>query len=381
MKPVQDFVKAHFGVRYEDEILPWGPVADQHHTWQGATTHDITATYTFSEDINVEVPGMSQVQRVLLGNVAQEMIEGAINPFNRDLQQCAIYGMKAISGNSTYPVYTTYRTNYIHPASVKNMREKDDEQVAGGGIRGSVAYLSPVTPEMEDLNGLFVGVRNYHYHAPEFVKSMAHVTPSNLMNGIFMIPRSVCIAAYDENVFPVYRPAEPDLRECEEMDGKILFWYFVPLDHVLAWAFHADPLYRHQQHQNVIQYRVKRRKKNGGTVFKLAFLVCNSTLNRAKQSFMRSWAGRVHMSDLRSLDVEMVPIFNMAAKTAEKQQLIPKYGVHSGKVQLRVKIAYCLYERYTEQQLSMLCPTLSPHFPEFNNWTSRLLAPIDPDAE
>lgn len=368
MEAVQSYVKAHFGVQYEDEILVWGPLQTQRHTWQTATVHNITATYTFNGPIDAEMGMEQQAQQVLLGTVPESNIDGEINPFNRDLRVCGVYGMKAVSGTSSYPFYTTFRTNYCHPAYAKNMREKDEEMVAGGGIRGAVSYLPPHTNEAIDLNGPFLGVRDYHYHNPEFIKSTAYVLPSNLMNGIFAIPRKTCIASYNEQNFPVYRPDEPDLQECEELEGKILFWYFVPLDHVLAWAFHVSPEYRRQKQMNVITYRVKRRTSMGGDVFKLAFLVCNNTLNRAKQGYLRTFAGCVHLTDLRSLDVEMVPALNMAAKTQEQQQLIPKHGLHEGEAKLRVLIAYCLYEKMTDQQVAQLCPTLSPHFPLYASY-------------
>lgn len=376
MKPLQDFVKAHFGVAYEDEILVWGPIQEQRHGWQAATLHDITATFTFDKPINVDVENERQAQNVYLGDVPEDHIEGAINPFQRDLRGCAIYGMKAIAGRSTYPVFTTFRTSHIHPDNVEGMEEQDDQQVAGGGVRGSVAYVPPFQEEPMDIDAPFLGVRNFHFENPEFCKSLAYVTPTNLMNGIFMIPRQVCIASYHASYFPVYAPEDPTLTECPENEGKILFWYFVPLDHVLAWAFHSPPEYRVAHKLNVITYRVRRRKKHGGDVFKLGFLVCNNTLNRAKKSFLRSFADKVYFTDLRGLNVEMVPAFNMGSKDPSIQQRIPKHGVHEGQAQLRVKIAYCLYESLSADQIARLCPTLSPHFPSFMPYAHEQIARI-----
>lgn len=372
MKPVTDFVKGYFGVKYEDEICVWGP--SPRHGWQAATTHDITAMFTFNKPINVEIHGEMQPERRLLGEIPEDQIEGAINPFQRDLRGCAIYGIKGIAGRSTYPVFTTFRTSHMHPESVEGMKEKEEEQVAGGGVRGAVAYIPPFTAEPIDMDAPFLGVRNFHFENPEFCKSMSFITPTNLMNGIFMIPRPVCIAAYDEKYFPVYRPEEPTLTECPENDGKILFWYFVPMDHVLAWAFHSPPAYRMAHKLNVITYRVRKRRSLGGDVFELAFLVCNNTLNRAKKSFLRSFAGKVHFTDLRTLDIEMVPALNMGAKEPSVQQKIPKEGIHNGEAQLRVKIAYCLYQNLHTNEIAQLCPTLSPHFPSFMPYAHEQIA-------
>jgi len=272
MKPVQEFIKGHFGVSFQDEILVWGPLQEQRHTWQTATMHDITATFTFNKPINVDVDNEQQTQKVMLGEIPETQITGAINPFQRDLRMCAIYGMKTVGGRSTYPVFTTFRTSHLHPSKREGMKDTEDEQVAGGGVRGAVAFIPPFTNDPIDMDAAFVGVRNYHYENPEYCKSIAYVTPSNLMNGIFVIPREVCIAAYDATYFPVYAPEDPTLVECPENDGKILFWYFVPLDHVLAWAFHSHPEYRVANKLNVITSRVKRRKKYGGDVFKLGKL-------------------------------------------------------------------------------------------------------------
>lgn len=269
MKPVQAFVKAHFGVSYEDEILVWGPLQTQRHGWQMATTHDITATYTFNGPINVDVLNEQQPQNVMLGEVPEQQIEGAINPFQRDLSRCAVYGMKGIAGRSTYPVFTTFRTNHLHPSKREGMVEAEEQQVAGGGVRGAVAYIPPFTNEPMDMESPFIGVRNYHFENPEFCKSIAYITPGNLMNGIFAIPREVCIAAYDPDNFPVYAPEDPTLAEGPETAGKIIYWYFVPQDHALAWILHSHPEYRAATKINVITYRARRRKKNGGDVFQL----------------------------------------------------------------------------------------------------------------
>lgn len=360
LAPLRNFLKAHFGVQHEDEILPWGRLDETRFTGQTATEHNITATFVFDECVTA---GQQVPQKKTLDDCMREgTVEGNANPFNRNIATAGIYGIKGVQVENTYPFYMGLRTSYVHPAMENSIREYEDMLVAGGATRGVVKQLNPYT-EKSAMEVPFLGVRSYHFQQPDFVRCMANVTPYNLMRGIVRIPRSVCIEC-DQEQFPVYRPEEPHLEECEELEEKILFWYFVPTDHVLAWPFTAPPQYRAQMLWNVLEYRVRRR--DSGEVFILGYLVSNRTLNRCRRDFLRMMAGKVHVSDLRQLDVEAVPIFNV--KTPSAKISPPTTGTHSGRVSVRVRIAYYLYETLTEQQINQLCPALSPDFPPFTNW-------------
>ena len=359
MDPVRNFVITHFGVTAEDEIKVWGP--NPKHTWQTATDHHITATFKFNRPIDASImDGELQAQACLLGNCTE--IEGNLNPHNLNVACAGIYGIKGVRASSSYPFYTIYRTSYMHPTHVHAMKEQDRLQIAGGGIRGAVFHVNPHT-ESKDCDAPFLGIRYYHYQHPEFVRSFANVLPENLMNGIFYIPREICVQC-DQSILPVYKPEDPTLVECEELQNKLLFWYFVPTDHVMAWPFHAPAEYRRQQEWNILEYRVRNRQT--GAVEVIGFLVCNRTMNRAKTDFLRTFAGKVHLTDLRNLDIQMVPAMKMITK-GEKQRP-PTEGIYEGLAQVRVKVAYYLYETMTAEQVKSLCPTLSPDFPKYSNW-------------
>ena len=359
MDPVRNFVCKHFGTTNENDIKVWGP--NPTHTWQTASEHHITANFTFDKPLDASIrDGEAQVQTTLLGNLQE--IEGDLNPLNRNVQYAGIYGITGIRARSSYPFHMTFRTNYIHPSMIPGMEEQHRLQVEGGGIKGAVFHVNPHT-ESVDVNAPFLGIRNFHYQQPDFVKSMATVCPENLMNGIFMIPREICVQC-NQKVFPVWRPEEPHLQECEELQDKLLFWYFVPPDHVMAWPFHAPPEYRKQQQWNVLEYRVQDTETGVGKL--LGFLVCNRTLNRAKRSFLRTFMGKVHISDLRDVDIQAVPAMNMIHKDATNPP--PTQGIYEGMAQVRVRIAYFLYDTLSAEQVVQLCPTFAPTFPNYSQW-------------
>lgn len=357
---MRNFLKGHFGVKFEDQILPWGRLDETLFTWQTATEHNITATFTFDEPITA---GVARPQRKTLDDCMREnAVEGNANPFNRNIAMAGVYGIKGVQVENTYPFYVGLRTNYCHPAMENSIREYEDMLVAGGATRGVVAQLNPLTDKTA-MEVPFLGVRQYHFQQPDFVRCMANVTPTNLTRGVVKIPRAVCIEC-DQEQFPVYKPEEPLLEETEENEDKILFWYFVPTDHVLAWPFTAPPRYRAQMRWNVLEYRVKRR--DSGQVFILGYLVCNRTFRLCHRDFTHMMMNKVYVNDLRQLDVEAVPIFNVRAPSEKVRP--PTEDAHPGHVSVRVRVAYFLYETLTPQQVDQLCPALSPNFPPFSNW-------------
>ena len=367
MTPVRDYIKAHFGVTHEDEIQVWGPPEQAKHAWQTGTEHNVKATFTFQGDVCAAVESEQQVQRIRFGDLPPDQVDRNPNPFNRDLCVSGIYSMTALSGSSTYPVFTTYRSSYMHPAFEAAMEQQNREQVALGGIAGTVMHLPPSPgPEgsEQDLGTRIINQGDYKFMYPDVIRTLANITPSNLMNGIVMIPRPVCIQAYHEKAFPVYRPQEADLDESEAMDDKLLFWYFVPTNHVLAWPLNVAPEHRVKQRFNVLEYRYRARKSHGGQVHVLGLLVCNNTLNRARNSFLARMLGRAYLSDLRDLDLQMIPNFRQRGKDPAQDTLIKRDNVcHHGVATIRVLIGYYLFETLTPEQQRTLCPTLAPGFP------------------
>ena len=368
MLPVQEYIKGFFGNRdnrtykFEDEIDVWG-VGSKDASKTGVD-HTITAEFIFNGVVDPSLKGQDQVQRQLLGDIPEERIEGDINPFGRDVSVAAISGMVAISGVSSYPVFTTFNTSWMHPSFKASIDQQDAVHVALGGESGAVMHLQPQMSKPADLSNYFINPGGYRYIDPGTSRTLANVTPGNLMNGIFMIPRAVCIEAYHEKAFPVYRPDQLDITELDAMQNRLLYWNFIPIDHVLAWPFNIPPDARAARQFNVLEYRFRARKSRGGEVHVLGLLVCNVTLANARDSFMARMYKHTYLSDLRNLDLQLVPSYRMRGKDAEQESLIKRdNGPQGGEARVRVTISYTLFESMTPEQRNALCPRMSSDFP------------------
>jgi len=382
---LRNFVKKGFGVKFEDEIDVWATYSKN--AWESGDFHEITTVFSYKNPIFMKnLDKEKQVQRMTLMD-CKIQAKSLVPPEKKgepqyNTKHTAILGVLGIAARSSYPVHTSFRLNYTHKQFQKTMEVKNRQQEAGGGVRGACLVVGPSATETIDLpNTPFIGCMNYGVLHPGFVKTMTNINPGtnivdehgqllsldklfennngNLLNGIFKIPREICI----KSGLVVYKPEEGDVTKIENSEGKkLMHWYAVPTDHVLAWMCRTPPRFRKANGMNVLEYRVTPRRSLGREPFVLFFLVGDNTFRELYCGYLNNFSGRSDLTDLTKIGIEMVPSLNMEHKVDDTVKMV------KGEANVRVKFRYCVFRDLNMGQLRSLRPTLAKEMPPYNQY-------------
>jgi hypothetical protein len=250
-------------------------------------------------------------------------------------------------------------------------------------FKGSFFQMAPTaTAGGADMDAAPLREQSFAYQNPHFVRTMALVTDTNLMNGILRIPFEVCVAAR----LPVWKgPPEPDANmlakllkgmdigagtpeaaavvhqwqeECmaDYKDAaRSTFFYAVPINHVLAWGYHSEE-YRAQQGHRVEEFRFTppSLSKDADGIL-LYYLVPDGFFEPMVRSFHARWMGKVDVRPLASIGFE--------------------FGGGGGKatgftVAMRAYLKFFSVPRgLPPATVAKLAPTLDPDFPPCHMWS------------
>jgi len=295
-----------------------------------------------------------------------------------DLERAFIYSITCRHVRSV-GVSGALRLNYYHASMAELQDTRDHDRIfeAGGSVAGAFAR---VQPGEHDLDCVPMREMVFGYQCAAFVRTMALISDANILNGLVTVPYDVCVRAQ----LPVWRedaapdplivdkllrslgldPASEegaqqraefvaqwreDFREASKSQRRIDHFVAVPINHVLAWAFHSEDFMRQTQ-LNVEPFGYE---GEGGAPVILYYLVANVYMDQLMGTLREYW---MHKADCRPL------------ADAGFELVVPPDGASGGSVALRAYFKYMSVPPLSAATLANLAPALSPDFPPSHLW-------------
>lgn len=314
-------------------------------------------------------------------------VQGTPMPINEN--DVYIYNITCRHTKSSVPIPMATRLNYVHEsmATLQNTAELDTMYQEAGAVRGAFAVIESTGPEGKDVEYVPMPELRFAYQNSFFIRTMALVTDSNLMNGIIHIPHDVCVAAK----LPVWKgPPEPTddvisrwmssmkLTSDEERQGFKEQWtadfmektkdgvrsesfYAIPINHVLAWGYQSEDFTAQRGHR-VEQFRYIGPDKQAVVLY---FLVQNALFESVISSFRERWMNKIDRRPLKNVAFEFLPILSDKYKgiTSDKIRTV------TGRVKMRAYISYAGAPVLNATTISKLAPALAPGFPGCHEWS------------
>lgn len=314
-------------------------------------------------------------------------------PMQHDLSRVMIYSITCKHYRLNVPIQVAPRLNFYHEgmAQLQESREKDEMFAAAGAIRGAFTVLKPVNGGA-DMHDVPLPELHFAYQNQYFTRTMALVNDKNLMHGIVVIPRNVCLAA-DLPVWKGSLPEVPDdelvsLLESMKIDpkseegiqkkqsikeqietqrnedikdkAKIEYFVAIPIVHVLAWGYQSEEFAALRGHR-VLQFRYY---APGGQAVVLYYMVDNIQFDFLVAGFKRDWMRKVDVRPLTDIGFQFLPML------MPKYEGIPDEAVTvTGALSMRARIKFVSAPRLTQATIDNLAPMLIPGFPQCHEWS------------
>lgn len=320
-------------------------------------------------------------------------IQGTPMPINEN--DVFIYNITCRHIKSSIPIPIATRLNYVHEsmAELQKTTELDIAFQEAGAIKRAFAIIEATAPEGKDVEYVPMPELRFAYQNSFFIRSMALVTESNLMNGIIHIPHDVCVAAK----LPVWQ-GEPEpseemitswmssmkLTSDEERQGFKTQWtkdfmeknkdgvfsesyYAVPINHVLAWGYQSEDFTAQCGHR-AEQFRYIGPDKQAVVLY---FLVQNELFQSVISVFRKRWMNKIDRRPLKDVAFEFLPILSDKYKGITSEQI----KTVTGRIKMRSYVSYAGAPILNATTISKLAPALAPGFPGCHEWS------VDPFAK
>lgn len=320
-------------------------------------------------------------------------------PLASDLTRVCIYNVACRHYRSNVPLSLAIRLNFYNEpmAELQQTKEQDHMFQAAGAVRGAFTALQPTSPEGKDMSDIPLSKLGFAYLNEFFIRTMALINETNLMNGIIKIPHEVCLAAR----LPVFRGMpEPNVEATEKLfrsmkidsqseehkakreemvngwkasvyeqykDAKqVKEFYAIPINHVLAWGYQSEEFASQQgHHAEQFRFTPPNGTEGGCDPVLLYYMIPDTQFDSLLQNFKDTWLGRVDMKSLSEVGFEFVPIPESVSKD------VPPEAVQvTGSVSLRAHFTYYSFPALSMDTINnMLAPTLEPGFPPSRDWS------------
>lgn len=315
-------------------------------------------------------------------------------PMDADLDRVFIYSIACRSYSNETGVPIAVRMNFYHEpmAQLQQTREQDAMFAAAGAPQAAFAVLEPTNVgESRDMVALPLIETKFAYQNGPFVRTMALVDETNIMNGIVVIPPDVCREARlpiwlgDNEAFMPSQAmidaalkamqatpqSAPAMREMyinnyrREMLTKYAkakrstHFMALPINHILSWAFHSEN-YRNSGDQTVEEFRFHNDDPAIGTVM-LYYLVPSTLFDHTIECWRQAWAGKVDCRPLTSVGFQFMPI-SYGSYTLDSSAI-------KGNIKMRAHMTYYSAPSLSPATRKELAPALALHFPSCHQWS------------
>jgi len=320
-------------------------------------------------------------------------------PMMADLGRVYIYNVVCRSYcNTTDQPYAVRLNYYNEPMSELQETRQQDAIYAEAGLgsaRGAFAMLLPTGAEGRDMSETPLIETQFAYQNGPFIRTMALLNEHNIMNGLVRIPHEVCVEARlpvwqgEDKAFmpsesmiasalqamqatPEGAPAlraryvaayRAEMMEKWQKRGKSTYFVAMPINHVLAWAFHSES-YRASGEQRVEEFRFSPPPGTPGAERLgnplLYYLVPETLLQHTLLCVKRNWLGKVDVRPLESVGFEFVPSA-AAVGTA--------HAAPQGELTIRAHVSYFAAPTLMPATIAALAPALAPGMPSCFQWS------------
>jgi hypothetical protein len=377
-EPLARFLCAHHGVADVSQIVPFG---QRRYGWDVCRETVLPIEVRASgSDVTVTPLGSPQPRDPFCHPVSGQ-------PMPVDLQRIHIYSLACRSYSNSTGIPWTVRLNfYNEPMAELQETRMHDAIYAEAGLkeaRGAFSVLLPTAPgESKDMSEVPIIETQFAYQNSHFVRTMALINETNIMNGLVQIPHEVCVAARlpvwlgeDKAFLPseqmisgvlramgATQESAPAMRAhyvanyqremLEKWKGKQLSHHFIamPINHVLAWPLHSES-FRAAGDQQVEEFRFSAQGVNP----LLYYLVPETLFQHNLQCWRKSWMGKVDTRPLSSVGFEFTPMAKASAP--------------NGTITLRAHMTYFAAPELSAATIAALAPALSLGFPSCHMWS------------
>lgn len=298
---------------------------------------------------------------------------------------------------SSVPIRLATRLNFYHRGvnRVQRLEDQDKAIQAAGGIRGEFMNVFTTKPEGQRVQIYPLQAAAFGCLNEFFVRTMALINDTNLMNGVYPIPHDVCVRLK----LPVFTgppsiPEEDLKRYWNYFDGKgtttqqefarklteqfqqkfmedmtrekgepITHYVAIEYSHILTWPFHSKG-YTAQygwdvhviSHKNVpMFYLIDNRSFD---------ILVNG--NADIKGFRERWMSLIDARPLQSIGFEFLPK-TMDWKRRYKH-IPPGAKAVRGDFALRAEICYWAAPSLSADIINKLAPMMCPGFPNSEEW-------------
>lgn len=347
-------------------------------------------------------------------------------PMIHGMEKACIFNVVVRHQLSSVPIKVATRLNYVHTGLDQTEALSEHYQLYedAGGIKGAFMHIEATKKEGKDCQCIPIHATGFGPCNKEFVRTMALINDSNLMNGIIKIPGEVCKAAGlpifngfpgpEESLLVKYMEQlslrQKDIEDAREQreyrkkmglsdpepmntieeeeedidmeaykqafidetkkqqeerhkdDQFIKFYYALPINHVLAWPLQSEDYARGCGFRSE-QFRFK--NPDTGKSVILYFLVGDCYMDLMVKWFREKFMNMVDVRPLNSVGFEFVPMLNgdYPDIPAEKTRV-------AGVLRIRAHIDYMTAPAgLNNKTISELAPALSPAFPRADQWS------------
>jgi hypothetical protein len=179
------------------------------------------------------------------------------------------------------------------------------------------------------------------YLQHSFVKACMHVDPTNLMNGIIVVPPEICAAAQLPKVGIIFG------EQGQSIDVPVDYYVLVPGKHLLAWCLDIGEHWRRLKGFHAIELTAKEEGARYAEI--VYFLVGNHTFDRLRQQC----------------------IDNFLTNKVDRRRLTDVGVRFIGTGTATLSMTFIAYPQMTPEMKAQLFPMLPPDFPLFRDVISR----------
>jgi hypothetical protein len=227
--------------------------------------------------------------------------------------------------------------------AISNQKETEEVNRLMTAMGAPQGCAIDVGPGYDGSQGTFLIKENPQclYVQDPFIRTCMHVNPSNLMNGIIVVPPAICAAAglpksgilFDGSGTSVDVPAD--------------YYYLVPGKHLLAWQLDIGEHWRRLKGFHAIEITGKSEGAKYAEI--VYFIVSNETFDRLRAQCIENFlTNKVDRRPLSSVGIRLV-----------------------GEGTVTLSMTYICYPHMSPEMKAQMMPFLSPKFPLYANVLSR----------